>query len=263
MQIELCIHTSQTLTASALITDVQSCNLIFINADCFDHSVAILCGAFPALYRHLTVTGICKTALHFLSSLLWQVPQHFKCCLAPQGLPTGFPYSGGHRGSRFAQSSTVAAGSSDPTLQSLSLATHSPFSRFRSNKKQVCAKEAHIKQIWEVFCETNSLVKRTSTGTRATPACLHNAHWELITSWTYGSCSAQSQLGIRLGSELTLSVASVAPAQKPIQLHLDKLHSEAASREEHLPKAALASQVPSIQWSPVPLQSWGPYQSLL
>lgn len=65
MKIELCVHASQTLTASALITDVQSCNLIFLNADCFDHSVAILCGAFPALYRRLTVTGICNTALHF------------------------------------------------------------------------------------------------------------------------------------------------------------------------------------------------------
>lgn len=97
MQIELCVHTSQTLTASALITDVQSCNLIFINADCFDHSVAILCGAFPALYRHLTVTGIPNTAPHFLSSLPWQISRHFKCCLAPQGLPTGFPHSEGHR----------------------------------------------------------------------------------------------------------------------------------------------------------------------
>lgn len=97
MQIELCIHASQTLTASALITDVQSCNLIFINADCFDHSVAILCGAFPALYRHLTVMGIRNTALHFHSSLPWQITQHFKRCLAPQGLPTSFPQSGGHR----------------------------------------------------------------------------------------------------------------------------------------------------------------------
>lgn len=93
MQIGLCVHTSQTLTASALITDVQSCNLIFINADCFDHSVAILCGAFPALYRHLTVMGIRNTALHFLSSLPWQI----KSCPAPQELPTGFPHSGGHR----------------------------------------------------------------------------------------------------------------------------------------------------------------------
>lgn len=32
-----------------------------------------------------------------------------------------------------------------------------------------------------MFCETNSLVKRTSTGTRATTACLHNVNWELIT----------------------------------------------------------------------------------
>lgn len=41
--------------------------------------------------------------------------------------------------------------------------------------------KANLSGIWEVFCETNSLVKRTSTGTRATSACLHNVDGELIT----------------------------------------------------------------------------------
>lgn len=40
---------------------------------------------------------------------------------------------------------------------------------------------ANLPGIWEVFCEINSLVKRKSTGSRATPACLHNVDWELIT----------------------------------------------------------------------------------
>jgi len=89
MQIEWCIRTSQPLTAPPLIVDVQNCNLIFINADCFDHSVATLRGAFAALYRRLAVTAIRNIAFH--SSLPQQITQHFKRCLAPGGLHTSCP----------------------------------------------------------------------------------------------------------------------------------------------------------------------------
>lgn len=64
MQIELRVLSSQPLTAPPLIADVESCNLIFINADCFDHPVAILCGALPAPHRRSAVTAIPNTALH-------------------------------------------------------------------------------------------------------------------------------------------------------------------------------------------------------
>lgn len=72
MQIELQILTSQPLTAPPLIADVESCNLIFINADCFDHSVAILGGSLRAPYRRLAVTAIRNTLGTECSSL----PQH-------------------------------------------------------------------------------------------------------------------------------------------------------------------------------------------
>ena len=98
MQIELCVRTSRLLTAPPLIVDVQSCNLIFINADCFDHSVAILCGASLALYRCLAVIAILNIAFHFHSSLPQQITQHFKRCLAPQGLHTGCPLTWEDRG---------------------------------------------------------------------------------------------------------------------------------------------------------------------
>lgn len=98
MQIELRVRTSQPLTAPPLIVDVQSCNLIFINAGCFDPSVAILCGAFPALYRRLAVTAIRNIAFHFHSSHPQQIAQHFKCCLALQELHTTCPLTWEDRG---------------------------------------------------------------------------------------------------------------------------------------------------------------------
>lgn len=104
MQIELCVHTSQPLTAPPLIVDVQSCNLIFINADCFDHSVAILCGAFPALHRRWAVTAIRNIALPSpadhtaLQNAAW----------LPEGSTPAALSLRRTQGSRFAQGSTAA-----------------------------------------------------------------------------------------------------------------------------------------------------------
>lgn len=147
MQIELCILTSQPLTAPPLIVDVQSCNLIFINADCFDHSVAILCGAFPALHGRLAVTAIRNIALpspadHTALQTLPGSPR------APHQLPSHF---GGHRAQGLIKAAQQKLGrSSDPSLQPCPLATHSPFSRLSTTYT------TNLPCICDVFCETPS-----------------------------------------------------------------------------------------------------------
>lgn len=146
MQIELCILTSHPLTAPPLIVDVQSCNVIFINADCFDHSVAILCGAFPALHRRLAVTAIRNIALpspadHTLQTL----PGSSR---APHQLPS---HSGGHRAQGLLKAAQQNLGtSSDPSLQPCPLATHSPLSRLSTTDT------TNLPRIWDVFCGTPS-----------------------------------------------------------------------------------------------------------
>lgn len=91
MQIELHILASQPLTAPPLIADVESCNLTFINADCFDHLVAILCGALPAPHRRSAVTAIPNVTLY--------LAQH---TMNAAWLPLGCPSMQEEMGSRFA-----------------------------------------------------------------------------------------------------------------------------------------------------------------
>lgn len=106
MQIELRILTSQPLTAPPLIADVESCNLIFINADCFDHSVAILSGSLRAPYRRLAVTAIRNTLGTEHSSL----PQHtVSTAWLPKGCRSAALSPRDKWGSGFSQGSTETA----------------------------------------------------------------------------------------------------------------------------------------------------------